>query len=139
MTDCAMNSVRVALATIALLLCSGCNTEVNCGDVIGTFRANSGAYRDIIEVGSDGTYVHTFHVDPQGPELVSRGKWTCEGVRVGTRITFEEFMWGTDFGPRDLTREQRQMPGFWIGDVEKSAGRVEIVIDPDVHELYVKE
>jgi hypothetical protein len=76
---------------------------------------------------------------PQQPELVSTNTWTCESAGGETRITFERFLWGLEFVQPNLTREQREMPGFWIVEAEKSAGRVRFRIHPDVNEYYVKE
>ena len=134
-----MNVLRIMLAITGGLFCAGCHTKVQRVDLVGTFTANTATYRDIIDIRDDGTYMHTYHLDPQGTEIVSTGTWTYKTSDGVTRITFREFVWGTDFVQPDLSKSQREQPSFWIVEAQKSLGTVRLRIDPDVREFYVKK
>jgi hypothetical protein len=133
-----MNVFKIMLAITGGLFCAGCHTKTNRADLVGTFTANTGASRDIIDIREDGTYVHTYHLYPQGTEIVSTGNWTYKTSDGVTRITFREFVWGADFVQPNLSKRQREQPSFWDVEVQKSFGTVRLRIDPDVHEFYVK-
>lgn len=133
-----MNFLRIMLAITGSLFCAGCHTKIDRADLVGIFTANTAAHRDVIDVRDDGTYVHTYRLDPQGSEITTTNKWTCETNDEATRITFDGFVWGTDFVQPNLSKEKREEPSFWDVEVEKSFGKVRLRINPDVHQYYVK-
>jgi hypothetical protein len=134
-----MNILRIMLAIIGGLFCAGCHNKIDRSDLIGSFIANPSTQRDIIDIRDDGTYIHTFHLSPQGLEITSTNKWTCETADGATRITFQGFVWGTDFVQPNLNKEKREEPSFWDVEVEKSFWKIKLRINPDVHEFYVKK
>ena len=134
-----MNILRIMLAIIGSLFCAGCHNKKVRSDLIGSFTANTSTQRDLIDIRDDGTYVHTFHLNPQGFEIISTNKWTCEISNGAMRITFEKFIWAAEFTPPNFSKEQRETPSFWDVEVEKSFGKVKLRIDPDVHEYYIKK
>ena len=134
-----MKYLTVMIVIVGGLFCVGCHAKIDRADFVGTFVANSGTNRDIIDIRENGTYVHTYHFDPLGTEIISTNKWTCETSERETRITFEKFIWASDFIPSNFSKDQRATPSFWDVKVEKGFWKVKLRIDPDVNQFYVKQ
>lgn len=120
------------------IVLAGCHSKIDSTELVGTFTANPATYKDLIDIRKDGTYVHIYHLNPQGQEITSTNKWSCETNDGEMRLTFQKYVWGTDFVQPNLSTAERAKPGFWDVEVEKSFGTVRLRIHPDVREYYVK-
>lgn len=130
--------IGVIAAVAGAMMSISCQSKVNCSELVGAYTANKGEYRDVIDIRNDGIYVHTYRLDPQGPELTTTNKWTCETRDGESYISFEEFVPGLDFTNRSLDKDIREKPGFWVVEVEKSFGKVMLRPNPDINRFYVK-
>jgi hypothetical protein len=129
---------RIIFTIIGSVFCVGCQAKIDRADLVGVYRADSGTYPDVIDVRDNGSYVHSYHLNPQGVEITTTNKWTCETNDGVMRITFEEFVWGVDFVQPNLSKAKREGPSFWDVEVERSFGKLRLRINSDVRQFYVK-
>jgi hypothetical protein len=126
---------------IGCLFFGGCQSnityEVACHELIGKYTADSGEYPDVIEIYKDGTYSHIYHLYPQESGIKTENKWSCEIKSGKTLITFNDFVFGTDFNVN--TEEFRERPRFWVTVVDRYKEKIRIHLPHDFFSHYVKE
>jgi hypothetical protein len=121
-----------SLAPIILLtaLLSGCSSHYSIGDLAGKYVLSVDGGTDTIELGKNGTYIHTYkaktaQVDQQ------EGKWTFENLQAGPTVVLNDF--------RRLLGKDAQRPVFYLLLVKKSFGTYYLITDIDLNEGYKKQ
>ena len=136
-----MTFTKITIIIVYFIFYQSCQSNleysVDCNELIGKYTADSGEYPDIIEIYKDGTYLHIYHLYPQEPEIKTENKWSCEIKSDKTFITFNKFVFGTDFNVN--TEEFRERPRFWVTVVDKYKGKIRIHLPHDFFSYYIKE
>jgi hypothetical protein len=82
-----VSALLLALGTVSL---EGCSDKFIPNDLVGSYTLNVGPGSDVLELKSDGTYVHSYQ-DANFPKSKLGGKWQLDSTPDGEVVTLEDF------------------------------------------------
>ena len=83
-------SISILLLMLLALSLGGCSDKFTPGELVGLYTLNVGPGSDVLELKSDGTYVHSYQAF-SAPKSELGGKWQLDDTPVGEMVTLDNF------------------------------------------------
>jgi len=108
----------------------GCSKPYTVAQIVGKYALNVGPGTDLLELHSDGTYIHSFQ-DQEGLKTMRNGKWEIDNIDAGPMVTLNDF--------QPLPGEQIRGQGFFLLNIKKHFGKIRLMTNGDANEFYEKK
>lgn len=121
--------MKLFILPCLLLLC-GCSSHFEKAELVGLYKLNVGPGEDLIELHSDGTYLHTFQ-QSGAPKETGNGKWELEDLEGGQTVTLDDF--------QPLPGEHTTGRGFYLLQIKRFFFSIRLMKNADLGEYFEKE
>jgi len=115
---------------VSLAALGACSVEFHKDELIGTYVLNTGPATNILELKSDGGYVHGYQEKGSAKETLT-GKWELDRTRYGQVVRLDNF--------HALSGESTKGNGYYLLEPTRFFGLVRLVRNADLNEFYKKE
>jgi hypothetical protein len=121
--------MKVSFLILCCIFLVGCSRHYTVAQLVGKYALNVGPGTDLLELHSDGTYVHSFQ-DQAGLKTPRNGKWEIDNIAAGPMVTLNDF--------QPFPGEQIRGQGFFLLNIKKHFSKIRLLTNEDLNEFYEK-